>query len=732
MLQKRIVASRRTGKRAGRWHPYLFFNKAAFALACAICTEAEAQQVSTNAPTASPGTSETTIRLPEVVVEGRADSLLGIAESAAQGTVGATQLQERPLLRAGELLETVPGVIVTQHAGGGKANQYFLRGFNLDHGTDFATSIEGMPVNLPTHGHGQGYTDLNILIPELVQRINYRKGVYYSDVGDFSSAGAADIQLFGQLPETTVHVEGGSFGHVRGVVASSLTLGQGTFLYGLEGLHNDGPWERPDNFIKGTGVLRYSQGSEAQGFSVTAMAYHGDWNSSDQIARSAEPVVGRFGSLDKTTGGNSQRYSLSAEWHRADENTATRVMAYGFYYDLDLFSNFTYFLTDTNRGDQFEQTDRRWTGGLNATHTWFGHLGERDMENTVGLQIRSDVIDNGLFNTQAEHREDKVDRDGNFIPATVRNDHIWEVSAGPFYENKIQWFEKLRSVAGVRFDYYHFDVEAEQAPNSGKRDDQIASPKITLVFGPWAKTEIYVQGGLGFHSNDGRGVTTTVDPVTGDAVTKADPLVRTYGAETGVRTTWVPGFQSTLSVWWLDIDSELLFVGDAGTTEASRPSRRYGVEWANYYDVNEWLALDADFSFSHATFRDNPIDPSTSEPVGKHIPGSIESVVAAGITLHNLKGFFASLRLRFFGPRPLKEDNSFRSDETVLLSGQVGYRFNKVWTLSAEIFNILDRKDSDIEYAYESAISPTAPVREEIHFHPVEPIGARVALTAKF
>ncbi len=667
-----------------------------------------------------------------MIVRGRGDSLVGVAESASQGTVGAAQLELRPVMRTAEILETVPGVIITQHAGGGKANQYFLRGFNLDHGTDFATSIDGMPVNLRTHGHGQGYTDLNILIPELVERINYRKGVYYADVGDFGSAGAADFQLFRTLPQGIVRLEGGSFGHARGVVASSMPAGAGDLLYGLELLHNDGPWKSDDNFVKGTGVLRYSHGTEEQGFSVTAMGYHGDWNSSDQIARSAIPIVGRFGSLDDSTGGESQRYSLSAEWHRATDRGLTRVMGYGFYYDLELFSNFTYFLVDTNRGDQFLQTDRRWTGGLNASHTWHGSLNGREMENTVGLQVRHDSIENGLFNTRDGHRVAKVDRDGNVIPATIRDDEVEETSVGPYYENQVRWTDWFRSVAGVRLDYYHFDVDDQRGINSGARDDVIASPKLTLVFGPWHDTEVYVQGGLGFHSNDARGTTTRTDPVTGDAVGRADPLVQTYGAEIGVRTTWVPRLQSTLSVWWLDIDSELVFIGDAGTTESSRPSRRYGIEFANFYHVNEWLTLDADFSLSRAEFRDDPRDPDTGLRIGREIPGSIETVVAAGFTVHDLGGFFGGLRLRYFGPRPLTEDDRFRSDETILLAGHIGYRFNRKWTLSAEFFNILDREDSDIEYAYESAVSPTAPVREEIHFHPVEPFGVRVALTARF
>jgi outer membrane receptor protein involved in Fe transport len=268
-------------------------------------------------------------------------------------------------------------------------------------------------------------------------------------------------------------------------------------------------------------------------------------------------------------------------------------------------------------------------------------------------------------------------------------------------------------------------VNSNVPENSGEKVAAITSPKLTLVFGPWAKTEVYVQGGLGFHSNDGRGVTAKVDPVTRDAVEPADALAQTYGAEIGVRTLAIDGLQSTLSIWWLDIDSELVFVGDAGTTEASRPSRRYGVEFANYYDITKTLTLDADFSFSHAEFRDN-------DPVGNHIPGSIESVVAAGITYHNEIGFFSSLRLRYFGPRPLIEDNSFRSGETILLSGQVGYHFNQTWTLSAEVFNLLDRRDHDIDYAYESRISPDATPNTETHFHPVEPISFRVAMTARF
>lgn len=676
--------------------------------------------------------------LPEVTVYGRADSLLGIAGAASEGTVGIEIFEHRALSRPGEVLETVPGVIATQHSGAGKANQFFLRGFNLDHGTDFATSVNGVPVNLPTHGHGQGYTDLNFMIPELIERVDFRKGPYYADLGDFSSAGAADIHYVDSLPQSIAQLEGGSFGYERGLYASSHHIGSGNLLYAVELFHNDGPWTKPDDYKKINSVLSYSRGTEEWGYSVTSMSYVGDWNATDQIARRALDVVpgfDRFDSLDTSDGGDSQRHSLSAEWHRADVDSSTKVLLYGFYYDLDLFSNFTYFL-DSPRGDQFEQEDKRGVGGLKASHTWYGDIFSRDMENTVGLQIRSDSIKNGLFQTVNRHRTDKVDYNGETISGTTREDDIWEASLSPYVENKVQWMDKFRTVFGLRMDYYHFDVNSDLSANSGTRDDAIVSPKGSLIFGPWAETEYYLSAGLGFHSNDARGVTQHVDPKTGDTAELADPLVRTKGAEIGVRTIIVKGLQSTLALWLLDIDSELVFTGDAGSTEASAPSRRYGVEWANYYTPTKWLALDADFSFSHAEFRETVEGEGVQ---GRHIPGAVDCVISTGIAFHQPgeRGFFSDLRLRFFGPRPLTEDNSVRSGSTSLLSAKAGYNFNKNWTLSVEGFNLLDNRDHDIDYYYPSrleseAAGPDSGGYNDIHFKSVEPIAVRAALTFRF
>jgi len=694
-------------------------------LALALLLAAQVAEAQSDPPPAQTDSPTTPKKVEEIVVHGREDSLVGTADTASQGTVGAEQLEQRTLSRPGEVLETVPGVIITQHSGAGKANQFFLRGFNLDHGTDFATSIDGVPVNEPSHGHGQGYTDLNFLIPELIERVDFRKGVYDARDGDFSSAGTADIHYFDALAQGIAKVEGGgeggSFDYYRGVLANSNALASGNLLYGLELHRDDGPWSHPDRYKKGNAVLRYSGGDSHSGYSATASGYLGDWNSTDQIARRAlqQPGFDRFDSLDTSDGGRSQKYMLYGEWHRADDDSATRLLLYGFYQNLDLFSDFTYFLASP-QGDQFEQVDNRWVGGAKGSQTWFGSLLGSETQTEVGLQVRSDDIHNGLFQTVHRSRVTKIDYTTpipNSIPSTTRRDGIWELSVGPYVENRFQWTDWMRTVVGARADVFHFDVESSVPGNTGRDYKALVSPKGTLVVGPWLDTELYFSGGLGLHSNDARGIRDPVNP--------ANPLVRTRGAEGGERTTLVPGLQSTVALWWLDLDSELVFAGDAGTTEASRASRRLGLEVANYYSPLSWLTFDADVSLSRARF----LDP---DPAGRYIPGSVQTVVAAGATVHDLGGPFGTIRVRYFGPRPLIEDDSVESGSTVLLSVRIGYEFDKTWTIAGEVFNLLDRRDSEIDYFYTSRLATEPAGVDDVHFHPVEPISFRVALTAKF
>ena len=733
-------------------------------------------------------------------VQGRENDLIGIAESGSQGTVGAAEIEDRPILRSGEVLETVPGLIITQHAGGGKANQYYLRGFNLDHGTDIAIFLDDMPLNLPSHAHGEGYSDMNTVIPEFVKRVDFGKGPYYADVGNFGSAGAAHVEFFKTLHENFVKLEGGSYTYGRAVFGASQKLGSGNLLYGGEEYYYDGPWVHPDAYNKINGLLTYSQGDDADGVRITARAYHGKWNSSDQIPVTAVPLVGFLGTLNPSDGGHSQRYSLQGEGYRQNANSESKISAYVFYYDLDLFSDFTYYLVDYNKGDQFEQQDRRWVGGLDAHHTIFSQWFGRKMGNTFGVQLRNDWINNGLYRTQNRVRTTKTDYsatgitfndticntytstvsisvDGGIpttfpttcptLPATTERDNFTDTLGSAYVENKIQWASKFRSVVGLRGDDEKFVVTSlaysasVNAANSGMAVKFLPSPKASLIFGPWANTEFYLQGGFSFHSNDGRGATQTVEPVSPDnpypntPVAKIPPLVQTKGGEIGVRTVAVSHLQSTLALWYLHSNSELMQDGDTGGTVASeQSSNRYGLEWANYYTPTEHWAVDFDIADSRAQFTQ--IDPGDaaqsvvkvnltvngsadgavywqrSGPGGKLVPEAVKVVISSGATLHDYYGFSSSLRLRYFGPRELTSDGIYQSNQTVLLNGELGYHFKKKWRVSAEFLNMLNRRDSDIDYAYTSQITPTATPAFTRVFHPTEPFLVRFALGRSF
>ena len=720
-----------------------------------------------------------------VNVQGRENDLVGTANSATQGTVGATEIQDRPILRSGEILEAVPGLIITQHAGGGKANQYFLRGFNLDHGTDFAIFIDDMPLNLPTHAHGEGYSDMNTVIPEFVRRLNFEKGPYYADVGNFGSAGSAHLEYFKTLPENFVEVEGGMYGFGRIVFGVSQKLGKGNLLYGGEAYHEDGPWTHPDNYYKFNGLVTYSQGGDADGFSITARAYRGTWHSSDQVPVDAVPLVGYFGALNPTDGGESQRYSLQGEWHRQGASSETRISAYGFYYDLNLFSDFTYYLNDPNKGDQFEQQDRRWVAGLDARHTIFSQWFDHKLENTFGLQVRNDWVHNGLYRTEDRVRTDKTDTvacytnpippcnpdgtiNGNYpiLPADTDLNKFTDTMVSFYVENKIQWTDKFRSVLAVRGDDALYDVTsltpsyvATELPgtpvvnfaelNSGTANKFLPSPKASLIFGPWSKTEFYVQGGFSFHSNDARGATQRTEPISPDnpfptSSTPISPLVQTKGGEFGVRTSALAHLQSTLSFWYLHSNSELQQDGDTGATVASAsPSNRYGVEWANYYTPLEHLVFDLDMADSRAQFTQ--IDPGDATynnlgggqypvqgPGGKLVPEAVRVVISSGVTLHDYKGFTSTIRLRYFGPRDLTSDGLNRSASTLLVNMGLGYQFSKRWRISADLLNLTNRRDDDITYAYVSRITPTTGPEFTNVFHPAEPFQVRFGLHYRF
>lgn len=649
---------------------------------------------------------------------------LGVADSANQGTVTAKQLENRPLLRTGELLEAVPGLIVTQHAGDGKANQYFARGFNLDHGTDFRTSVMGMPVNLPTNAHGQGYSDLNFLIPELVSTIQYKKGTYYAEEGDFSAAGAAAFDYVRQMEQGLLSVEAGQNRFTRALVANSTPLAAGTLLYAIERAGQDGPWDTPEAYKRVNGVLSYSLRDGDDDVRVTAMGMHSSWNSTDQVPRRAlaSGLIGRYGALDPSDGGETSRYSLSADWTRQYANGHAKVQAYLIKSRLDLFSNFTYVLDDPEHGDQYHQTESRQILGLNAERGWQHALGPFASETALGVQLRQDRLSPvGLYLTEVRQRL-----------STVREDQVKERSGALYLSNSITWAPWLRTVAGVRSDRYSFDVDSDTAANSGKVDASITSPKFTAIFTPNKNAEVYLNWGRGFHSNDARGITGTVDPKTGlavdadgAAIERATPLVKATGKEAGLRLVGlVPGLQTTVAAWQLNLESELIFIGDAGSTEAGRPSRRHGIELANFYTpARDWI-VDANLAWSHARFTDN-------DPAGRFIPGSINRTASVGVSGES-GPWSGGVRLRYFGQRALVEDDSIRSPSSTLVNMKLGYKLAPNLKLTLEVLNLMDRQVSDIDYYYASQLPGEAAPVADIHTHPGEMRTLRAGLAWRF
>src|SRR6267154_279186 len=677
-----------------------------------------------------PGFAQQQEKPDEIRIIGHYENAVGTSDAASQGYITPQLIEARPMQRPGEVLEYVPGVIITQHSGDGKANQYFLRGFNLDHGTDFLTTINHMPVNMPTHAHGQGYSDINFLLPELVSRVAYKKGPYFAEEGDFSSAGVADIDYYTKMPRGVASLGIGSNGYRRAMAADSFDAGPGHLLYGFELFHNDGPWINPEDYRKLNGVLRFSEGTNADGYTMSLMGYSGKWNATDQIPQRAvdEQTISRFGAIDPTDGGKTSRYSVSLDRHKTLDNGAVFHMdVYAIKYRLNLFSNFTFFLDNPTGGDQFEQADDRTVIGLTPSWVFTGKWDERQMTNKFGVDARRDDVNVALYHTQARERVDTPT-----IPSTVRSDKVVQTGVGLYYENTLQWTDTFRSIAGVREDFYGARVDSDNPANSGTTNAHITSPKLNFIFGPFDKTEYFLNYGQGFHSNDARGTTVSADP--------APALVKTRGEEIGVRTEMVPRLQSSLSLWRLTLDSELVFAGDAGTTQASRPSLRRGIEWSNRYIPRSWLLVDFDVSASRAQFRDN--DPA----LGNYIPGAIDRVGSLGVTVKDFGPWSGTVHARYFGPRPLIEDNSQRSQSSVIFSARAAYKVDAKTSVNFDVFNLFNLKTNDIEYYYCSRLltdnvsSPSArcfndPNKQginDIHFHPAEPRTARLALVMHY
>lgn len=641
-----------------------------------------------------------------IIVYGRALEEIGIARSGSQGTVGYADFDAIPISRVGELLENVPGLIATQHSGSGKANQYFLRGFNLDHGTDFAGFVDGVPINMRSHGHGQGYLDFNFLIPEAVERIDFRKGPYFADVGDFSAAGTAAFKTAETL-RPFAELQVGEFGFVRGVAGGSTELGGGDLLIVGDAQVYDGPWVLEEDLERFAGLVKYSFGGESSRFSLQLNAYDARWTATDQVPERAvaSGLIDRFGNIDDDLGGSTTR--LGAVFGGAVGDT--RFSAYATSYEFELVSNFTYFLEDPVQGDEFVQRDRRWVLGGAVSHRF-----ERGpVAVNIGVDLRHDAIDEvGLF------------RSVDAVPVEpVRLDAIDQTGLGLYIDGQIAIAPGLRGFAGLRFDYQTVDVRSDLAANTGSADDDLFAPKFGLAWQASGTIELYANYGQSFHSNDARGATIAVDPVSGEAAARVPLLVRAEGAELGARLETAT-LDASVVGFWLELDSELVFIGDGGATEPNDGSRRYGIEANLFWRPVPGLVIDAAYAYTDARF----VGPGAGADA---IPGAVPEVIAAGIAVSPVPDLTVAARLRHFGSAPLIEDGSVRSDPTTLVN-LAGYYDLGAMRLGVEIFNLFDSSDADITYFYESRLPGEANGVEDRHFHPVEPRQVRASLRYSF
>lgn len=635
--------------------------------------------------------------LEEVVVFGRAEKKIGVAEAASEGTVGGDDLLVRPLLRVAELLESVPGLIAAQHSGSGKANQYFLRGFQLDHGTDFTTYVDDMPWNLRTHGHGQGYLDVNGLIPEIVERIDYRKGPYRADAGDFSMAGSGYLTTIDRLEQSFTAVEAGSHGWGRFAAGGSTEFAGGDLTAIAEYKTYDSPFDLKEDLQHKAIWTKYATETGFGRWEVSLSGYMATWRPTEQTPESAFGTPGcrdEFCSLDRTAYGETDRWIVTSNW----SGEQWRATAYAQFYDWHMLSNATY-----DPDGQIDQFDRRWT---------FGGRYERSLIDTdrvelkVGTESRFDAIDKVGFDSTL---------DGAFVENVVNN-NIDEGSVALYGEATWRPTDALRLMAGMRGDYYDFDVSANpgagDVDNVGAKSDKVYSPKLGVAYAVSDAVELYGNWGQGFHSNDSRGVVKLDDPVPG--------LVLGTGYEAGIR--WeMQSFNVSLTHWWLNLSSELIFVGDDNTVEPKGSSHRRGWELVAFWRPIRWLGIDAVYTRSQARY-DNEQDGG-----GFHVEGGVESAGELGISATPGDWEF-SARLRYLGPYALLADNSERSERETMLNLRAAYNWGEHLSIYGEVLNVFDHGGKDIVYFYENFYDPDGGRVSR----PEEPRSVRAGLKYRF
>ena len=624
----------------------------------------------------------------------------------------------QPQGRPADLLRLVPGLITLEHSGGGgKADQYLLRGFDIDHGTDLAIHVDHMPINLRSHAHGQGYADMNFIIPETIDHISVKKGPYHVEYGDFATAGAVNYATKESVAETLLQSGGGEFGTQRHLFLTSPTQNGIRTLIAGEIFYSDGPFQFVNRNTRYNGLAKLTFEPTAQSqLSLTATQHYGRWNGSGQIPLREVQAgrLDRFGSLDPSEGGETMRTTARLAYHYDLPSGGTAFAnVWGQYYHLSLFTNFTFYLQDTANGDGIEQTDRRWlTGGDLGYRQAFGLFGG-DATGTIGVQTR---LDRAHVRLGTQRKREAL--------AITQESDIVEASYSPYLKLDAQLLPWLRFSGGGRADVFTFTVNdrcgstCTNRPN-GHASDVIGSAKGNLILGPWSKTEFFVNVGTGFHSNDARDVVTN---------TSATTLPRAIGYEIGTRSKTLDWAEVMLSLWMLDLESELVFIGDEGTTEPQGKTRRMGTEFSLRLTPFDWLTLRSDLTYTHAEYR----------KTGQAVPLAPEFTAFSSLTARLPQGLTGTVQMLTVGSRAGVEDRSVLLEPFTIFDLIVRYRIpcplpSGRLEAFVSIRNLTDTDWRQAQFVYESRL-PGEPAGgiTDIHFVPGTPRMVMGGLTWAF
>jgi len=706
---------------------------------------AQAQQTDTS--TAPPATQ--TAQSENITVTASRENLIGVAETASQGSITQEELDLRPSYRVGQLLESVPGLEVTVHSGEGKANQYLLRGVNLDHGIDFANFIDDMPINRPSNAHGQGYSDLNFIIPQLLGGLDYTKGPYYAEIGDFGAVGSEHLRLLDDIP-IQMSASIGTLGDEDVAAGGTLHFDDGGRLLGAFDLaHLDGPYTHSDNFRKIDLATRYSQGTDDDGYSLTAMFFKGQGRNSTDVPLRAiqDGMIGPYGTLDPTDGNDSNRWSLSGHYGMVGDDWTLKVNAYYIHSTQTLWNNFTHLLNDPVNGDQEEQDETRDTLGGGVAYTRSFALGDITSDTVFGLQERYD----GEY-VDRRHTRDRValdycnDGDGNYSVGdyACTANLITLNDAAPYVSNTTHWLSWLRTTIGVREDWSTGSDRSVLASYvfSGSAHEFLFQPKGNIAFGPWSDTEFYVSAGKGFHSDDIRGVLGSV-PVEGTplSIGKVPLMARTYGEEFGIRNASIPDLQIQLALFRQDYGSEAIYDQDAGMDQATAPSRREGVEFSAQYHPLPWLELNTDLAATHARYFLNETTLSNFYRIigGSYIANAPAYTASFGALVDNAGRWYGGLEQRILGSQPLTNGpSSPRGRGYSETNADLGYKITDSVKAQLALFNLFNQKAYAAEFYYATDITPAEVAKygssglSDYQVHPLEPLSARLTLTVTF